>query len=659
MEMQRITLLLALGAVLSAAEPALDPADKPKPKAEASATVTVTAEATSVEIVKTPNPVKVLDQIAIRESGARNLAELLPALLPGQILPYGGPGTGSNLYLGGGRTQDVVVLLDGIRISDPTSLAPSFSDFSMEGIDRVEVLQGPASTRYGSDTHGGVVALYSAGPAMAGFSGTATLTVGNREVRQAQVSPAFGWNGGWVKASASASQEAQSIPADQPFRTVGSALNFGQQIAENGLLTLTYRNHYRGTPLPFSGTYTPPTWEYSRVFDPSRESAERDQNLVGAYRQVLGNDWLVEVNFGHLTNQRVEPGMNQGDPNETFRGQRNQALGSLTWTPMKGVQVNLLLDHSGETTNLSGNGATGLHDAAALEFSREWESGFRAVASGRYQKDSIRYTFSAGGSLPARDSDRFVYKAGLNWLSKGGLRLYASYGTSYNTPDLSMFTHNLAKGYGELGNETSHGGQIGASLTHGPWQIKLEGSRTLYDQVVNYLSLGYPNYKYENGTNLRVQGIESSLLYAERTWNLEGFVRSQEARNLSQVLESQLTTSGAAGRPFLTGGLRGAAAWGDWKLAGRWSYTGSSYQYFDDLGSVDGARTHFNDLSLALTWTALRSLSLTLRGEHLMQRAWSKEAWLEGRLMRKNDAYLLPVFPTQGPTVSLEARYRF
>ena len=351
--------------------------------------------------------------------------------------------------------------------------------------------------------------------------------------------------------------------------------------------------------------------------------------------------------------------MSQGDPNQDWRGQRTQAGGSLTWAPAKGVQANLLMDHMGESADLSGDRAKGTHDAAALELSWEWESGLRAVTSGRYQKDTIEYAFAAGSPLPKRDSDRFVYKAGLNWLSKGGLRFYASYGTSYNTPDLTKLTHNLAMGYGDLGNETSHGGQIGATLERGPWMFKLEASRTLYDQVINYLDLGYPNYKYENGTNLRVQGVEGSVAYAGQGWRLEGFARSQEARNLSQAVDRQLITSGALGRPFFSGGLRAAATRGNWKLAGRWAFTGSSYQYFDDLGGVDGERTHFNDLAVNLTWTPWRPLSLTLRGEHLLQRAWSKEDWLAGRLLRKNDAYLLPVFPAQGPTVSLEARYRF
>ena len=222
--------ILAAGAPLWATED-----QAPKSKAEASATVTVTAEASPVEVRKTPNPVKVIDAEAIRRSGAKNLAELLQQVLPGQVLSYGGPGTVGSLYLGGARAQDVVVLLDGIRITDASNLNPDFSTFSLEGIERVEILEGPASTRYGSDTHGGVVALYSAGPVKAGFSGQALLGAGNRGTDFGQVAPAYSWGSGWARLDLRARRQDQSTETTHPFREDGGALSVGQQVGESGL----------------------------------------------------------------------------------------------------------------------------------------------------------------------------------------------------------------------------------------------------------------------------------------------------------------------------------------------------------------------------------------------------------------------------------------
>ncbi|HLO65891.1 MAG TPA: TonB-dependent receptor [Holophaga sp.] len=644
------TLLLAL-----AAPPAVT-AEPPPPRSEAAATVTVTAEASPVEVLQTPHPVKVMDREAILATGARTLDELLPSLLPGQIQAYGGPGSAASLYLGGGRARDVVVLLDGIRITDPTSLSPNFADFALEGVDRVEVLQGPASTRYGSDAHGGVVALYSAAPARPGFGLEARGAVGDRGVRRGSVAPAYGWNGGWLKASVSGAREEASIDAADPFRTASGSLNLGQRVGEDGLLSLTWRGRYRGTPLPFSGDYLPPTWAYTRVFDPARGETERDGTFVANWRQTLGAAWALDASFGHVAQERTEPGYGQGLPDDLYRGQRNQAVANLTWAPKAGVGASLQLDHASESASFAGLEARVRHNALALEGTWDISSELRGVASGRWQRDTI--AFLSGAALPERGSGQFVHKAGLNWTPREGLRVYASYGTSWNTPDLSALTHNLAGGYGDLEDERSHGGQAGASLRRGAWTFKVEASRTFYDRVVAYQSLGGYQYKYVNGIDLRVQGLEASAAREGTGWRLEAFARSQEARNTSQPLERQFTTSGATGRPFFSAGLRGEAAWGAWRVAGRWAHTGSSYQYFDDLGAVDGLRTRFNDLAFSLGRSLGRHLSWTLRGEHLLQKTWTRQDWLDGRMLRRNDAYLVPLFPAAGRTFILELKYR-
>lgn len=120
MEVQRITLILALGVTLGAGEP--EAGAPPKPKSETEATVTVTAEAASVEVAKTPNPVTIVTAEALQRLPFRTLSEVLQDIFPGQVAPMGGVGSQASLYLGGSRSGDTVVLLDGLRISDASGL---------------------------------------------------------------------------------------------------------------------------------------------------------------------------------------------------------------------------------------------------------------------------------------------------------------------------------------------------------------------------------------------------------------------------------------------------------------------------------------------------------------------------------------------------------
>ena len=57
-------------------------------------------------------------------------------------------------------------MVDGIEVNDP--ITPSRSAqaelFTLPGVDRVEVLEGPASSLYGSDAEAGVVNIISRRP---------------------------------------------------------------------------------------------------------------------------------------------------------------------------------------------------------------------------------------------------------------------------------------------------------------------------------------------------------------------------------------------------------------------------------------------------------------------------------------------------------------
>ena len=61
----------------------------------------------------------------------------------------------------------------------------------------------------------------------------------------------------------------------------------------------------------------------------------------------------------------------------------------------------------------------------------------------------------------------------------------------------------------------------------------------------------------------------------------------------------------------------------------------------------------------AATWAASKALSLTLRGDHLLQPRLSVQDWERRTTDGQNDAYQIYGFPAQPPTVSLQLRYHF
>jgi vitamin B12 transporter len=122
-----------------------------------SVVVTATRIPTPASEVASSFTVITADDIAQKQ--APTLPDIL-ADVPGiDVAQTGGPGGLTNVYIRGASNNEAKVLIDGIDVSDPSSVQGSF-DFAhvlTSDIERVEVLRGPQSGLYGGDAIGGVI----------------------------------------------------------------------------------------------------------------------------------------------------------------------------------------------------------------------------------------------------------------------------------------------------------------------------------------------------------------------------------------------------------------------------------------------------------------------------------------------------------------------
>lgn len=122
--------------------------------------VVVTASRYGEDARRTLSDVTVIDREQLeRHGGGSVLDALVSAGIP--IAQAGGRGTVAGVFLNGTKNSQTVVLVDGVRIENPTAGGANLEFLPLATIERIEVLHGPASALYGSGAIGGVVQIFT------------------------------------------------------------------------------------------------------------------------------------------------------------------------------------------------------------------------------------------------------------------------------------------------------------------------------------------------------------------------------------------------------------------------------------------------------------------------------------------------------------------
>jgi len=189
--------------------------------------------------------VTVITQKEIQEINPARIEDILALVTGGYVDNAGRAGGFASMYMRGAENSHLLILLDGVKLNDPTTTRGSAYDFSaidISQIDRIEVLRGPASAIYGGEALAGVLHIITKRGAPVGVSGSAYGAVGGDGHQKIGGTVAFGQDNLAAQLSAGRSEEGNSGDDNGSLRlnTVSGSLQFAPGGGVQGELFGTY-----------------------------------------------------------------------------------------------------------------------------------------------------------------------------------------------------------------------------------------------------------------------------------------------------------------------------------------------------------------------------------------------------------------------------------
>lgn len=133
----------------------------------------VTANRMATPINDSTTSVSVITQQDIDHEATADLVTLLRDVAGVDVARTGGLGSQTSIFMRGGNSNHVLVLVDGVRVASTNTSRYGFENMPLAQVERIEIIRGPRAALWGSDAIGGVIQIFT--KKTQGFAGSVSL----------------------------------------------------------------------------------------------------------------------------------------------------------------------------------------------------------------------------------------------------------------------------------------------------------------------------------------------------------------------------------------------------------------------------------------------------------------------------------------------------
>ena len=452
----------------------------------------------------------VIEGVELRRAGIEYVADALRRAPGMAVVRSGSFGAVTSVFLRGGESDYVQVLIDGVPVNEPGG-AFDFGSLSTDNIERIEIIRGPASALYGSDAVSGVIQIFTrrgAGPA----TGALSFQAGSFATRRFQ-------------GTLSGGTDALSYAFSLGRNDTDGILEYNNEHRRT-----TFTGRVQGRLGPLADATLSVRYDERRFNFPTDGSGA----LVDRNAYTYGDGLTLRLDAGRRWSDAFETRLTF-DVNETDRGSDDapdgpaDTLGFFGYTNLNDIRragggARAIWRPADETVLAAGYE---LEQQSIRAFGRSFSQyGPGSSSSENERRNHAAYAqlswrrggLAVNGGARAESNERFgtaaTWKAGATWRSPSErTRLRAAAGTGIKEPTFfETYASGFTRGNPDLEPERSTSFEAGVDQELGDGaRVSLTGFGQSYRDLIQY-TFSPPTQRgpnYHNVARARSRGVEA------------------------------------------------------------------------------------------------------------------------------------------------------